>query len=162
VGDFHAVPGATAPKTDLGIARVNVDELFLAPGDAMSANDAGFSASTLRIAGSGNVGQSIATSSSAVFDLLGDLDGDGEPELCIGTRTAVPHDILLWYPDRFAAAIAAGTVPRSSGISIVTQTTDTAELAVEYIGDFNGDGSMDLAVGDFRANARAGRTLLLY
>jgi hypothetical protein len=161
LGDFFQVAGATEEAFDLGVARVNQDEIYVVPGDPLSATDSGFGAAPVRVSATGQVGQSIATSWDPAFGLLGDLDGDATPELCTGTRVP-PHDLLFWYPDQFATAISGGVVLRDSGISVTTAVADTQELTVQYVGDINGDGHLDLAVGDFRANALVGRVVLVY
>jgi hypothetical protein len=62
-------------------------------------------------------------------------------------------------------------LPLGAGSCDVSDTTcvpldaDTAELTVEYVGDVNGDGHMDIAVGDRRAgdaSAETGRVVVLY
>ena len=164
VGEFYTPAGAVRGATDLAVARSLVDEMYLAPGEPTAANDPGFSTNPVVVQATGNAGISIATSDDPVLGLLGDLDGDGDPELCVGTRISNPKDLVLWYPDRFASGVSALPVPRAAGSSIVFQPTAGAsdELIVQYVGDFNDDGHLDLAVGDYRSNTNQGQVALFY
>jgi hypothetical protein len=94
--------------------------------------------------------------------LIGDLDANGEPELCVGTASGQPRDIVLWYPDRFQPM--SGAVGEATGISIAiaAATAQSQDLVVQFIGDFTGDSALDIAIGDFRANANLGQIVVLY
>jgi hypothetical protein len=166
VGDVYSVPGATKAAPDLAVCGSLVDYMTFLPGDAQSASDPGFSATAINIAGDGGyISQSVATGLHPVYGLLGDLDSDGHADLLAGTT--YPKDAMLFYADTFASKVAGG-VHKAAGVSIKLQaeTTNTANLNVQYVGDFNNDGHLDLVIGDPRAGTTSGtylgQAILLY
>jgi hypothetical protein len=161
IGNFYDAGNGDIP--DIAVGHSATDDLYIEPGDGTPA----FTAARVRVYGPGsNVGTSIASAFKpfAESDVYGDLDNDGRPELCLGTRTSSPRDITIFYPDVFAESAASDPVLRSSGVSIALThaAAGSAENVVQYVGDFNDDGYQDIAVGDPRVSSNRGQLILLY
>ncbi len=86
---------------------------------------------------------------------LGDRNGDGVADLAVGAHRAggVPKVWILHLN-------AAGGVDSQVGIPLPVEGTSPISLAP--IGDYNGDGVEDLAVGDTETNGSRGGIWLLY
>jgi hypothetical protein len=165
LGSFYdpATGAVDSGRLDLAASGVNTDDLRVIAGERASAPDRGFSAAERTVLGANtNVGESIASSYQPALGLLGDLDGDGEPELCAGSR--LTDRVYLFYKDTFAAAASTATVNVSAGLSftLATNTPESTVLIVQYVGDLNGDGHLDLVVGDPAANGNVGQVVVLY
>jgi hypothetical protein len=166
LGNFYDPPSGAVDsgRLDFAASGFNTNDLFVVPGELAVITDRGFSAPERRVIGTGNVGQSIASSYQPAFGgVVGDLDGDGQPELCAGTR--LNDRVVLFYKDVFAtAALTPPTTPTSAGIlfPLSSTTPDSEDLIVQFVGDINGDGHLDLAVGDPHASGNQGQVILLY
>ena len=159
LGDFY--DSGDTGVLDLGIGVPGADSMFVRPGDG----DPAFSTSVQVSRGASNIGVSVAAGFLPIAGLggAGDLDGDDRPEMCVGTRISSPRDIMLYYADTFAASVVSGVVSGTAYISVpLTAAAVGGELTVQYVGDFNGDGSMDIAAGDPRLNGNQGQLFLLY
>ena len=92
-------------------------------------------------------GVELAQGFSPVRGAEGDLNQDGAADLLIGaweTGTA-PGDVRLWY-----APISGATVRSSADVVFTPEvlTGAVASRTTNFIGDVNGDGYPDLAVGE--------------
>jgi hypothetical protein len=102
----------------------------------------------------------VATARHEQFGLIGDLDNDGHGDLAIGSTfvTATPNrvgTVELFYGD-----VGVGSRNRSVADAHF-QSGDQGNLAVNYVGDINGDGFNDVALFDSDAGT-ASRLTLLY
>jgi hypothetical protein len=150
---------------DIAVSGASQNDLFVVPGERANLADRGFTATERRVLSPGNnVGQSIASSFHPAFGgVIGDLDGDGTTELLAGTR--INHRVMLFYPDTFAAAAAnAPPTPTDAGIVYIlgASPSDGETLVVQYVGDINGDGHLDIAIGDPAANGDTGQIVVMY
>src|ERR1700689_3701671 len=83
----------------------------------------------------------FATGANPTFVAIGDLDGDGKPDLVTANTNSTTVSVLL--------NTTTGATP--SFAAKVDFTTNIAPAAVA-IGDLNGDGKPDLAVANVGAN----------
>jgi len=151
-GDGMPTLAVGAPNDDDGAGNAGAVYLFeLTP--------AGSVASTVKISNAGNLPGSLLVGDSFGMGMgfLGDLDGDGQPELGVaapladsgGTNRGRLHLLSL---------AADGTVAQerriAQGVGGFTGVFDNNDQfggrAVCALGDVNGDGTIDLAVGTFR------------
>jgi hypothetical protein len=168
VGDLFTAPTGTTAAPDLAICGSLVDYMQVRAGDPTSASDPGFSTAAINIPGDASyIGQSVASAEHPALGLPGDIDGDGQADLLAGTTYS--KDAVLFYHDTFAARVADNNLHKTTGIAIRLQaeTPNTANLNVQYVGDFNKDGHMDIVIGDYRAAPSSGSTfrgqaILLY
>jgi hypothetical protein len=158
-GDIYTPSGSTSQAIELAVGESLTAEFFVLPGEGTAAMDPGFSAPAINVASI--VSTSFGASRHPSFGLLGDLDFDGRGELLGGTFT---KEVFFWHADRFLAAVTSNTVARETGsfFLLASSASDSAELNVQYVGDFNGDGHPDVCVGDNRANTNQGQAVLLY
>jgi alpha-tubulin suppressor-like RCC1 family protein len=140
-GAFTPASGSpiTVGSSPLGIAvgDLNGDGIP----DLAVANNASDSVSVLLGAGSGAFtpasGSPITVGSEPFSVAIGDLDGDGVPDLAVANNASDSVSVLL--------GAGSGTFTPASG-SPVTVGTNPVSVA---IGDLNGDGRPDLAVANF-------------
>ena len=90
----------------------------------------------------------------------GDVNGDGNPDILVGTEAAQAHVLL-----GFGAMASSGDY--SSAIGLTFQGTATQRLgeAVAGLGDVNGDGMSDMAFSahrDVTAGTNAGAVVVIY
>lgn len=90
---------------------------------------------------SGNLGAVLTSGSNFGADVaaLGDLDGDATPDLAVGASGAAAVWILFLQPD--------GTVKAKVTVSAPPFVTGLFGAAVASIGDLDGDGVIEMAVG---------------
>ncbi len=102
---------------------------------------------------------------------IGDIDRDGTAELLVGSREqgSAAATVEFFYDAVRDPSMPSNELPRSSanasfGPAAGTIATNARPptLAAAFIGDVNGDGFNDIAVGDQSGNGGAGRVLILY
>lgn len=106
-----------------------------------------------------------------------DIDGDGLSELCASSRynlvTSAPPGIVgLWYSDNFRLGVSDRTAYSNAGTMLepaLNSAVDPASGVIigglripDFVGDLNGDGKTDMAVGTPSANAPQGEFVILY
>jgi len=166
LGNAYDVPGGQTPGAiDIAVLEIGTDHFVLYPGDNAFAP-----ADKVRVTGasaSSEIGGSIANGFSAALGTdLGDLDGDGKPELCASDRISsltgsTPGQAFLWYSDVVQTATASDPLSYLDASPIAPPAgVGTARRLVEYAGDLNGDGDPDLVVGAPLANSRGELTIL--
>jgi hypothetical protein len=168
VGNVYDVAGANRPGTaDLAVWQAGFNGFWIYPGDT-NFNPIDRVGVGPEHAVNTDFGASVASSFSR-----GDLDNDGLTELIAASNTSLdasvaPGSIALWYGDVFSAKVNAtpvtlkGIDTSSASILTVTPSPDVQRRVVEIVGDLNGDGKQDLAVGGPGANANSGEFTILY
>ena len=86
----------------------------------------------------------FATGSKPFSVSIGDLSGDGKPDLAIANSASNSVSVLL--------NTTAPGAPTPSYASQATFATESRPLSVS-IGDFNGDGKPDLAIANYNSNS---------
>lgn len=96
---------------------------------------------------------------------LGDLDGDGIDELAV-YAPGYSSPGVVWIVFLDAQGVVRDAQAIGSGLGgfdgILSSTNDTFGAALEPLGDWNGDGVPDLAVGNPKANSQEGEVWVLY
>ena len=90
------------------------------------------------------------------------VDGDGYDDVAIGDtqRTSYTGGVYLFYGG--ASGVASGDTSTAAATVMGEATLDYFGSAVAGIGDINGDGRAELAVGAYNAGPSAGRAYLFY
>jgi hypothetical protein len=85
---------------------------------------------------------------------IGDINGDGLDDIAIGAPSAHTLEqeagrvyILFGRRDGFGATVDLGELPEGTGVVLESIVRGEAGRALYGIGDFNGDGFSDLAIG---------------
>jgi hypothetical protein len=105
-------------------------------------------------------GASIGAGRHPWLGPIGDMDGDRTADTIIGSNEVgltLTGAVQLFYLGR-----PATNRLRSSGISFGPSTGASQNLNGAYVGDVNGDGFSDIALGDRLYNAGAGRMTIQY
>jgi hypothetical protein len=164
LGNVYNVPGgAMSGAVDIEIYDAPSSHAWIYPGDNR------FAPSDRIALSHGGTALGISTADGYFAGLaqnVGDLDGDGRPELCVGSDSAPsgsPGDVTLWYSDIVQTKTVSNSLSYADSSQIGPPTgTGTRARAVQYVGDVNGDGSLDLVVGDPVVNSRQGEVTILY
>jgi hypothetical protein len=170
----NAFDAGASGRLDVLVHRPTTDELYLYSGDTGLVQ-----AQRVRVTGSGNPGMSIANAYSpslpphAAFDspdLLGDLDGDGIADICVGGNTGGAVSLLYGYDLAQLAMPPAAPQSWAWETTIAAATTNIAPASanaatrreVTYHGDVDDDGHPDIVIGDRGATDAAGVVTLLH
>jgi hypothetical protein len=102
---------------------------------------------------------------------LGDIDGDGNKEIAVGSPEAPLFDAgpgKVWILDLSPAGLVTShaEIPGVAGFTVSFADRDQFGSAVEAIPDLDGDGTTDLAIGAYYdaigANPRTGSVWILF
>jgi len=172
LGNAYRPEGSPEAKVDIGVYT------FGETGFVLYAGETSFDpAQRVRVsAASGGAtyfGSSVCTGA--------DLDGDGLTELCAAgerdiTDDSSPGTAYLWYGDNFALQVNESATPFSVLTDAATVldppvsgSVDPTPLfvrggarVVDFVGDLNGDGRLDMAVATPSMNDSAGEITILY
>lgn len=85
---------------------------------------------------------------------IGDVNGDGKPDILVGTCCFSNKAYVIFGADTFPSELDASTLNGTNGF-ILTSSTSTFGDCIAGIGDVNGDGYDDLAVGTFGSSQEA-------
>lgn len=110
--------------------------------------------------GGDRFGASIGTARHPWFGVLGDVDGDRVADALIGSHevgATLSGGVRLLYMDSMRRERQ-----RSTGISFGSSTGASQLLLGTYIGDINGDGFSDVALGDRLFGSGIGRVTVQY
>lgn len=94
----------------------------------------------------------------AYLGTLGDLDRDTRADMLLGSRQV--GDVLHGSLDLFYGR--AGTANRQRSRATPSLVGMNGMRRVGYVGDVNGDGFSDAAIGEPAANGNAGRLIIVY
>jgi len=138
-GTFNLIDG---PAKDLVVTQPKFNNVFLFPDCSAS----GFTSSPTIINSpfGGNFGAALA---------VGDINGDGRPDLLVGENAAAQQSAWIFYNKPIINQefdLAAGNLLPGSGFA-QSRLTPAGSQALGLglaVGDFNGDGKMDIAAGD--------------
>jgi hypothetical protein len=145
-GDGYTDLAVGAPAEDVGSAsRAGaVDILYGSPGGLTSAGDQAWNQDSAGIQGAAQGGDRLGTALAA-----GDLNGDGRDDLAIGVPSEGGTGAVNLIYGSGGGLDSTGNqlwTQNSAGILDAAETGDSFGAAVA-IGDLNGDGNGDLAVG---------------
>ncbi|HET8939568.1 MAG TPA: VCBS repeat-containing protein [Polyangiales bacterium] len=173
LGNAYRTPGSAKPDAvDIGVYITGDTGFTLYPGDTNFAP-----ADKVRVAQSGGgatyFGTSVCTGA--------DLNGDGLTEMCAAgvldlVTSTSPGTAYLWYGDNVPLQIS-GTSPNlnvgtdaasliNPPVAGVVDSTPTFVQAglrvVDFVGDLNADGKIDMTVASPSSNDSAGEITILY
>jgi hypothetical protein len=97
LGNFYDPPSGAVDsgRLDFAASGFNTNDLFVVPGELAVITDRGFSAPERRVIGTGNVGQSIASSYQPAFGgVVGDLDAETQERLALAQVHRVGGAVL--------------------------------------------------------------------
>jgi len=95
----------------------------------------------------------------------GDFNGDGIHDVIIGSRLRGAGEcyVVFGSPDRLNQQLTVSDLDGSNGFKIIgVDSGDQVGSTVTSLGDVNGDGIDDLAIGAYGAGADWGETYVLY
>ncbi len=124
----------------------------------------------LASASSDNFGLSVGVGQhpSMSAERIGDIDRDGVADVLVGSRErGTANATVEFFYDAVRDPLAPGAALLRSRASAsfgpaAGAIPPAGTLAAAYIGDVNGDGFNDIALGDSSGNGGAGRMLIIY
>lgn len=147
-------PGGTADNQGSVLVYLTSAGRFGATYAGMIRNDAAS-------AGNDALGNYLATGVFKRSSVLSDLDGDGRSDVLVGMWRlgGVGSAGMVFMRRDFATTVLAS----SADLTVRADAGDTVSHgSVGYIGDVNGDGWSDWAVGHTRHSSGRGRMIILY
>jgi methionine-rich copper-binding protein CopC len=111
-------------------------------------------------------GVSPADNAGIAVSGAGDLNGDGYADMLVGalgaSRGAGAAYVVFGKASGFAANLDLSTLDGSNGVRLDGAAGDNAGRAVAKVGDFNGDGIDDIAIGAFHGNNDTGSVYVVF
>jgi hypothetical protein len=94
----------------------------------------------------------------------GDVNNDGYDDILIGAfgYENIGAAYLIYGSNNLAATIDVNSLTVDDGFLIVGEAADLLGYSVAGLGDFNGDGYDDIAVGAFQVSSYAGATYVIF
>jgi hypothetical protein len=173
LGNAYRTPGTTRPDAvDIAVYTFGDTAFTIYPGDTNFAPaDRVFVSQSS--GGASYFGSSVCSGA--------DLDGDGLTETCAAgelnpdgmTRPGIAY---LWYGDNLALQVNQSSNPRAvltdaasvlnppiiGSVDATPTFVRAGARVVDFVGDLNGDGRLDMAVATPSANDSAGELTILY
>ena len=94
---------------------------------------------------------------------IGDFNGDGIPDIAIRANRFGTERIWVVYGKNSETPVSLSTLSPEEGLEITDESfTSTSILRPSGVGDFNGDGFQDLAIGVFDSTNAQEKVIILF
>ncbi|WP_338847443.1 DUF4214 domain-containing protein [Massilia sp. W12] len=111
-------------------------------------------------------GVAVSDAVGSVVSGAGDFNGDGFDDMLMSGQGANGDDGSVWMvfgkSDPFPASMSLTSIDGVNGVRLNGAQGESLGRSVSRIGDINGDGLEDIALGAFRGDKSAGLTYVLF